>query len=449
MNRTQPSRLLRSVILFISIISTSHISLSQARSTQVVFTNNTSFVMYYNTANLGHGIWSIQAPQIIMPNATVSWKTESNGAGTGTEGVINYILKDPNNNNAVISGEVIIHWINPFVGSNSLNFSRPYGFNLISSGNNGNNCIVYITLQQVGQVTYKPRLVLPHDRIYSLSVRVKTSSNYRSGTDNDVYFSIGPLTWKLNGTFEVGNNEIFNLDISNCIVHTDDIVFLQLEKKGLGGYHGTTDFPDGEWEVEYVELFVNGAPYLGRPVNRVLSSPQAPFWREIIQDYKASDPSILFFNTLRLTPNNSFVKGQDIACKTTYLAKLKGISGWLQNNLPYVYATGRVLWLPSFSSDGLATIDIEISQISFGNDTRYFSIYRPSFIRIEFLTQNECVSGIPSTNDLNWMRDQMIQNGVLPNANTFINVQGLALWDTDEGGHYEIHGMPGCIQILQ
>ncbi|HYE69027.1 MAG TPA: hypothetical protein VEA58_10485, partial [Anaerovoracaceae bacterium] len=103
----------------IAVISISFDCLGQARSTEVVFTNSTAFVLQYNTANLGHGIWTVAPPQMIAPGATVRWKSESNGTGTGTEGIVNYRVMDPRTNTE-IDGEVIIHWINPFIGGNDL-----------------------------------------------------------------------------------------------------------------------------------------------------------------------------------------------------------------------------------------------------------------------------------------------------------------------------------------
>src|SRR5712691_12567490 len=86
--------------------------------------------------------------------------------------------------------------------------------------------------------------------INTLAVRVATSSDFDAGTDNDVYFDVGPLGWKLSSSdndFERGDDHPYDLDLHGLDLDTDDLVWLRLQKKGIGGVLGTPDLPAGEW----------------------------------------------------------------------------------------------------------------------------------------------------------------------------------------------------------
>ena len=85
-----------------------------ARSTFVTLDNTTRFNLARTALGLDHGEWIDQPPQIIGNQGT--WKSESNGLLTGTEGSASYSIRDLYD---VEHGLINVLWDNPFVGSNS------------------------------------------------------------------------------------------------------------------------------------------------------------------------------------------------------------------------------------------------------------------------------------------------------------------------------------------
>lgn len=87
-------------------------------SFEVFLSNNTGCGLKLVTARLDHGEWSRQPPERIKSGRLVSWESESNGVGTGTEGEADYITEncDPASNN---TKRIHAHWDNPFSGGNS------------------------------------------------------------------------------------------------------------------------------------------------------------------------------------------------------------------------------------------------------------------------------------------------------------------------------------------
>jgi hypothetical protein len=70
------------------------------------------------------------------------------------------------------------------------------------------------------------------------------SDDWFAGTDNEVWFDIGPMAWKLDGGFSKGSTRTIDLDVTRPAtdpLYVDDIVEARLEKKGI---HGWTDAPD-------------------------------------------------------------------------------------------------------------------------------------------------------------------------------------------------------------
>jgi aegerolysin len=111
-----------------------------ARSTDVYLTNQTPSSLSRTYANLSHGEWTEDLPpEKIEPSNQSHWKSESKGFLTGTEGIVKYHLDG--------AGEVMIHWDNPFVGSNSYTNSAPKGYEISHSGGSGNNASVEFTLK--------------------------------------------------------------------------------------------------------------------------------------------------------------------------------------------------------------------------------------------------------------------------------------------------------------
>lgn len=91
----------------------------------------------------------------------------------------------------------------------------------------------------------------PNDQLRSLAVRITTSGDPLSGTNDDVWLDIGPKAWKIGDDFDTGSTTTTVVDISGKDDNVDiptvvplyvrDISKLRLEKKGLCGL---TDAPD-------------------------------------------------------------------------------------------------------------------------------------------------------------------------------------------------------------
>lgn len=121
-----------------------------ARSVVVVLVNTTDRSLTKEDENLSHGQWDSEPPSSIGPQSQVSWKTESNGFATGTEGEVNYhvdqlgdVIQIPSPDPAPLH----LHWDNPFIGSNSYDESAP-GFVVIHDGGGGDDATVTFFLTQ-------------------------------------------------------------------------------------------------------------------------------------------------------------------------------------------------------------------------------------------------------------------------------------------------------------
>ena len=91
-------------------------------------------------------------------------------------------------------------------------------------------------------------------KIYRLEVRIETSNDIMSGTENQVWFDIGPIGWQLPGDFPRGSDRTIDLpleDHSTDPLYSDDIVQLRLEKKGMCGF---TNAPDSPLDVMIPEV---------------------------------------------------------------------------------------------------------------------------------------------------------------------------------------------------
>ncbi|GAA2260137.1 hypothetical protein GCM10010430_50250 [Kitasatospora cystarginea] len=109
-----------------------------ARSTSVSLYNGTTGMIYRNYSSLSHGVWDdATPPESIEKATTASWGSHSSGFMTGTEGEARYKLA---------TGEVVIHWDNPFSGSNKYSCSVPESYTCSWTGGGGNNASVAFTL---------------------------------------------------------------------------------------------------------------------------------------------------------------------------------------------------------------------------------------------------------------------------------------------------------------
>jgi hypothetical protein len=247
-------------------------------------------------------------------------------------------------------------------------------------------------------------LQLPANAIRTLAVRVITGA---AGSCDQVWFSIGPLGWKLDNPhrnsggshagcaqlsihcaeeaakhteheaerqikgaclFTAGSDDTYELPIPTGLspryLTTDDIVLLGLQKKGMGGLYNAPDSPPGDWGPHQVTLLVNGAPYPPRCPYCIITQRLHHGNATWVQPLKGYSPEELFVRSLRRIPNQPLDKmSEDVGLLTTKFGKDRGISGWLAQPLGPTCATGTVWRTPAISTDGLATIDLSVDKI--------------------------------------------------------------------------------------
>jgi len=287
-------------------------------------------------------------------------------------------------------------------------------------------------------------LVAAGMKVTSLAVKVTTRDLRGAGTDNAIYFDVGPWSWRLNkpwrNDFERGHTDIFKLEVPKDFA-LDDIVWLRLHKKGLFGVTGTRDGFTGAWHPERIALLVNGVECANEEVTSPLNS-RYWFWRKANSFSPYRDPAS-FVRSLRLKPNDALRWPDKVTgFFTTSLFKRRGISGWLecpeekQNGAPNkpcmavprrVCATGEVFRPTAVSTDGLATIDLKLHSLEFCSDDASGqqnvdlqatqNSARPSYLRIEYEFKKEN----------------------FPKKGQRLRVCGRLRWDTDREGWWEIH----------
>ena len=284
-------------------------------------------------------------------------------------------------------------------------------------------------------------------RICTLAVQITTAKNGGAGTDNAVYFDIGPLSWLLNkpgrNDFEAGNTDEFDISPpSGLTLTTDDILWLRLHKKGLGGVTGTGDGFAGAWHPEKVVLIVNGAPWRTANITEPLNS-RCWFWSHAVamQPRESYANAASFVRALRLQPQRELGSfSRFIGFATTTVFKKNGISGWLHcpdaiecqsgkrvkrcGNVPAnVCAKGRVRAVGK-STDGFATIDLEVS-------------------KIEFCAEGRCdeavVKDLDAVNRRYLRIEYRHKRRRVPGCGEEVRMCGRLRWDTDKEGWWEIH----------
>lgn len=389
-----------------------------ARSVDVELVNDTDRTLTYTDDRLDHGRWAGQPPKTMAPYSKAKWRSESHGFMTGTEGWVTYSVERS-------TVPLRLYWDDPYWGSNRIQASAPPAFSIDHTGGTGNRTDVLFNLKPIQ---------LPSIPMKKLQVKVETSSAAHAGTDNDVYFDIGPLGWKLSSArndFERGVDHTYDCPFpQDWQLTTDDVVWLRLHKKGLGGVDGTTDLPDGEWKPERIHLLVNERVWASFSINEWLASPDHPIWIVTLRDYSVAE---LFARSLRMIPNGQLRHfDEDIALITTPLFKEQGISGWQKvPSLPLSCATGTVLYDPGRSQDSLATIDLQMERLDVGERDHFLfdgkhGINRPRFLRVEYRFREH---SFPIASGQNYV----------PQRGERVRICGEVKWDTDQEGWYEIH----------
>jgi PLAT/LH2 domain len=211
-------------------------------------------------------------------------------------------------------------------------------------------------------------------KVNSLKVHIVTHRERGAGTDNSVYFDIGPLAWKLNkgfhNDFESGSDYTYELPVPHDFTQ-DDILWLRLHKKGFASFIGTSDGLTGAWHPKSVTLIINGTESETVAVDEPLNS-SCWYWRTPLSHLSSLD---LFARSLRARPNAKLGFFSKLSGFITIVFKKNGISPWLSNpaakeckrggqpTVPaLVCATGEVL-KKAHSTDGLETIDMQVAKI--------------------------------------------------------------------------------------
>jgi hypothetical protein len=209
---------------------------------------------------------------------------------------------------------------------------------------------------------------------------------------------------------------------------------LRLEKKGLGGFTGAEDGPDGGWMPQEITIFVAGLPFAG-PI-RVLGDLEQldkarPAWRYLL--LPEIDAKRRFVLGLRTTPNShpSTHFDEQISGLTT-IFKRNGISGWQPGPLPddpRLEATveGTLDWPPSAGTDGFVSLDLRVSSVTMGEVTTNvgdagdaYAVPHKRYIRVEYVHGDDA-------RYKGWT------------VGTRFRISGEVKWDTDREGFYEIH----------
>lgn len=280
--------------------------------------------------------------------------------------------------------------------------------------------------------------------IHTLVLQITTENQRGAGTDNAVYFDVGPWAWRLNkrfrNDFERGRTDTFPLKVPAGFA-LSDIIWLRLHKKGLLGVTGTRDGFPGAWHPQSITLLVDGVEYTSAEVTQPLNS-RYWFWtkRRDVDPY--ADPAS-FARSLRLRPNEKLswvAKATGFA--TTPLFKKQGISGWLdcpeeKENLglekpcwrlpSLVCATGKVFRSPAVSNDGLATIDLMLEALEFCSDTAACS-------------QRADLIDLQDPKRRRYLRvEYRHRKNPVPKKEDRVRICGELQWDTDREGWWEIH----------
>lgn len=111
---------------------------SSARSVTITVINRTSQPLGCGDAVLDGGEWASYPADSIAPGTQATWRTQSNGFMTGTEGRATF-------GSGSGPAGFTVNWNNPYIGSNSYSCSAPTGFSCDRSGGSGNDSAITVT----------------------------------------------------------------------------------------------------------------------------------------------------------------------------------------------------------------------------------------------------------------------------------------------------------------
>lgn len=278
----------------------------------------------------------------------------------------------------------------------------------------------------------KANLVISwHDKIKSLGVTIKTRNVDGAGTDDAVYVDVGFKAWNVGGSdlkkFEKNSSDNFDLPLPSGTTFTlDDLIYVRLEKKGVGGFTGALDGPGGAWQPESVTIYTDLGALAVAPVPAGLAlDHNTPAW---LYTFGPLTPHRKLAMGLRVERDFSRITslGSAIAFLTTEFKKA-GVSGWQNGPIkgdPPVDAkvVGRLVASASSSNDGYTSMDLRVEKIcthGVCSDTNSGAgLPHDRYMRVEYKHAAPYAAPVEGAR---------------------IQVTGRIQWDTDERGFYEIH----------
>lgn len=121
------------------------------REVAITFNNFTSSELKLRGSSLEHGIFNPGPPQTISAGSVATWKAESDGILTGTEGYVWYVPATGDN----LDAEFQLYWDNPTVGSNSYSSTVKNDpkklYTVTNAGTAGNSSSVSFSVLEVSQ----------------------------------------------------------------------------------------------------------------------------------------------------------------------------------------------------------------------------------------------------------------------------------------------------------
>lgn len=107
--------------------------MSASRSTTWTINNATESDFNLVSANLVHGVWANNPPQVIKSGRSVTFKGESDGFMTGVEGTVIY---------SIPAGQYTFYFDNPYIGGDSYKVTPPNGYDDSTTQTTGNDQVL-------------------------------------------------------------------------------------------------------------------------------------------------------------------------------------------------------------------------------------------------------------------------------------------------------------------
>jgi hypothetical protein len=189
--------------------------------------------------------------------------------------------------------------------------------------------------------------------VTSLKVHIVTSTLSNAGTNSDVFFNVGPMSWKLDkdnyNDFERGDDDVYTLPLDPAWhLTTDDILWMRLQLEG-----------NDTWKPQTVELLVNDSVYSRANILGVELDESHPYW-------VASVP-----RTSAYSREEQFIRSLRIHGPTFNTTPGLSTPPWVQD-LPDICAIGTVLLANDVTNpvDGYIPVILRVEGIRYGVQER-------------------------------------------------------------------------------